>query len=73
MANIERYQFRGFWSEAEKGDCGGEPWELFTIVLFGDEAGDSAGPDDKEFRQILDASGYEIILRKKEQEEHRPQ
>lgn len=55
-------EFLGWWEEAEKEDVS-EPWELFRVALYGDEAGDFTANRD-EISRILRASGYELVLRR---------
>ena len=58
-----KYSFMGWWSSDEKTDSP-EPWERFTVILNGTEAGDYA-LEESEVDEILSASGYEIVIRKK--------
>ena len=62
---IPSLTFRGWWEESEKNDT--EAWETFRVVLHGEEAGDSADTPEQ-IQAILSASGYELILRRKQEE-----
>jgi hypothetical protein len=63
MAKKNEFEFKGYWSTEEKEEVGARPWETFRVHLFGVEAGDFAD-SPVHIREILEASGYELILRK---------
>lgn len=52
--------FKGYWSDDEREE-GVAPWETFSIVLHGHEAGDFAM--DVDAITALRASGYELAIR----------
>lgn len=58
---MSKLWFMGWWHENEKADSD-KPWEEFEVVLMGMEAGDAA----ENIGEVLEASGYELILRKKD-------
>ena len=57
---MTRYSFRGWWSNDEKDDSP-EPWEHFTVGLFGEEFGDCA-TEPEQIETILVASGKRILI-----------
>ena len=59
---MPKYEFEGWWSEEEKADCP-EPWERFTIMLFGNAAGDGTWTEE-DTEAALKASGYRLVLEK---------
>ena len=62
----DKYTFMGWWEENDKYDVP-EPWEEWRVHLYGMEAGDRVDTVE-DIDRVLEASGYELILRKKEGE-----
>ena len=56
--------FRGYWDESDIEETEGYPWETFYLVLWGEEAGDYI-TDLNKIKEVLNMSGMELILRKK--------
>lgn len=57
-------EFKGWWSEDEK-DGSPKPWETFTIILHGEEAGDFVtGEHGFSVEEVLKISGYKLTLEK---------
>lgn len=55
----KKFEFKGKWDRTDDG-----LWEIFRINLFGVDAGGYVD-DPKRIKEILEMSGYELILRKK--------
>ena len=61
MINRGGITFWGWWDKnVEIDDCP-EPWELFEIVLYGQEAGDYV-TDGADVIRILDEAGVKISM-----------